>query len=272
MKKGTPRNQGYGKDHSKEKKMKRLPPQTLLLGVPLIIMELIISCASSPGLNLSSEALEAQGEAASVVEYMTPGEVNLTDLVDTELIQDNETHKILEQADTLARSRIGYRTDKRDNPLTRAFIGSPPNSLSCTEFIWLVYSSAGLDLGNFHIETKELAYDRGAYSPYLTKLRPSEKICAGDTLVYEYPDQELIREEEQTGHYRAGHAVIVVSVNQKIVIGSHGDESTPPGAPTGVGYRRLLNDWGHWTAGRTLKAIYRLKKAQDRQTIEQNQK
>jgi hypothetical protein len=252
--------------------MKRLFSQALLLWVPFIIMGLISGCASSQGLRLSSEALEAQREAASVVAYMTPGEVNLADLVDTEIIQDNETHKILEQADTLARSRIGYRMDKRDNPLTRAFIGSPPNSLSCTEFIWLVYSAAGLDLGNFHIETKELAYDRGVYSPYLVKLKPSEKICAGDTLVYEYPDPELIREEEQTGHYRAGHAVIVVSVNQKIVIGSHGDESTPTGAPTGVGYRRLLTDWGHWTAGRTLKAIYRLKKAQDRQTIEQNQK
>lgn len=51
---------------------------------------------------------------------------------------------------------------------------------------------------------------------------------------------------------------MVVSVNQKIVIGSHGDESTPLGAPTGVGYRRLLTDWNQWTAGRTLKAIYRL--------------
>lgn len=28
---------------------------------------------------------------------------------------------------------------------------------------------------------------------------------------------------------------------------------------TGAGYRRLPEGWGHWTHGRTLKAVYRIK-------------
>jgi hypothetical protein len=64
---------------------------------------------------------------------------------------------------------------------------------------------------------------------------------------------------ERKGRYHAGHAVIVVSAERKIVVGSHGAESTPRGAPLGVGYRQLLHDWNAWTAGRTLKAVYRLR-------------
>ena len=173
--------------------------------------------------------------------------------------QKREVLSILEHADALARAGIGYRTDKRADPLTRADLESSPPDLSCTEFVWLVYSQAGIDLGNFHVETKELAYDRGVYAPRLIKLDPSSPIRPADILVYEYPDQTLMREEEDDGHYRAGHAVIVVSAKRRIVVGSHGAESTPKGAPTGVGYRRLLRGWTQWTAGRRLRAIYRLR-------------
>jgi len=72
-----------------------------------------------------------------------------------------------------------------------------------------------------------------------------------------YPDETLIRQEEETRHYRAGYAVLVVSVQRKIVIGSHGFESTSRGATTCVEYRRILGSWRNWTAGGTLQAIYR---------------
>lgn len=230
------------------------------LAIIALSILLTYGCNAWRGSHRQPESTDLQRDAASLLAYMTPDEVNLAALEDAELAQERyQVKKILEEADALARSRIGYRTDKRDAPLTRAYIGHPPENLSCTEFIWLIYSSAGLDLGNFHIETKEMAYDKGVYEPYLVKLRPSTAVRPGDTLIYEYPDEELIREEEEAGRYRSGHAVMVVSSDQKIVIGSHGDESTPLGAPTGVGYRRLLTDWSQWTAGRTLKAIYRLR-------------
>jgi len=191
---------------------------------------------------------------------MTPDEVHLSDLKETELKGENPyVIRFLENADKLARSVIGYRKDKRSAPLTRANLFDLHDELSCTEFIWVVYSLSGLDLGNFHIETKEMAYDKGVYAPYLAKLKPNVEIKPGDTLVYEYPDEELIREEEETGRYRSGHAVMVVSTKQKIVVGSHGSESTPANAPVGIGCRRLLGGWTSWTAGRTLKAVYRLK-------------
>ena len=241
--------------------MKQLLPYiTSRFALTVLGILVIYGCGADRGIHPQSATTDIQRDAAHVVAYMTPDEVNLTGLEYAELVEEKyQIKKILEQADALARLGIGYRTDKRDDPLTRADIGNPSDDLSCTEFIWLVYSSAGLDLGNFHIETKEMAYDKGVYAPYLVKLRPSNDIEPGDTLIYEYPDEELIKEEEKTGSYRSGHAVMVVSVNQKIIIGSHGDESTPIGAPTGVGYRRLLTDWNQWTAGRTLKAIYRLR-------------
>jgi len=215
--------------------------------------------SEKPCAQVSPETSDIQCEAESIVTYLAPDEVDLPSLLRAEL--SNEKPQImgfLKQADALARSNIGYQTDKRNDPLTRANIHPIPQNLSCTEFVWLVYTLSGLNLGNFHIETKEMAYDRGVYAPYLVKLKPSNAVQPGDTLVYEYSDQELIREEEQKGQYRSGHAVMVVSTKRKIVIGSHGDESTPRGAPTGVGYRMLKHEWDKWTACRRLKAIYRL--------------
>jgi hypothetical protein len=224
----------------------------------LCISATLSSCAASPEKSLPAHAVSGSFDAGGILEYLSPDAVNIQGLEQTELAQANsQILEILEQADTLARSRIGYRTDKRSDPLTRAGMHRLPDNLSCTEFIWLVYSLSGMDLSNFHIETKEMAYDKGVYSPFLVKLKPTEAVQPGDTLIYEYSDRELIREEEQTGHFRSGHAVMVVSAKRKIVVGSHGAESTPPGAPTGVGYRRLLKDWDKWTAERSLKAIYR---------------
>lgn len=200
-------------------------------------------------------------DADALLAYVSPDEVDLAKLEKTELSRRNkQLLAVLERADALARTEIGYRTDKRSDPLTRADLTSPPPDLSCTEFVWLAYSQSGIDLGNFHIETKEMAYDQGVYAPELVKLPPSAAIRPADILVYEYPEEELIQEEEHDGRYRAGHAVIVVSAKRKIVVGSHGAESTPDGATTGVGYRQLLDGWAQWTAGRSLRAIYRWKR------------
>lgn len=226
------------------------------------------SCESDHGTGAEDVTLEVQRQAASVVSAWSPEEVNLTGLARGELrSEDPRVLELLRNADALVRRGIGYRKDSRENPLTRTDLHALPDSLSCSEFVWVVYSLAGMDLGNHHIETKELAFDKGVYAPYLVKLQPHEEIHPGDMLVYEYPDEQLIEEEEESGRYRAGHVVIVVSALQRIVVGSHGDESTPPQSPTGAGYRRLLEGWNRWTAGRTLRAIYRLSETRRRETI-----
>ena len=219
----------------------------------------VMSCNSSVHNSGPTKQERALQDAASLIlSGLNPDEVNLEKLKMGELAhQPERIIDLLEIADRLSREKIGYRTDSRKHPLTRQEINDPPEALSCTEFVWLVYSRSGVDLGNFHIETKEMAYDKGVYAPWLVKLKPLEAIQPGDILVYEYPDETLIRQEEETGRYHSGHAVLVVSVQQKIVIGSHGFESTPRGAATGVGYRRMLGSWENWTAGRTLQAIYR---------------
>ena len=48
------------------------------------------------------------------------------------------------------------------------------------------------------------------------------------------------------------------SPHNKVVIESHGGESTAPGGSTGVGYRKLLGSWQRWTMDRTLQAVYRI--------------
>ena len=224
----------------------------------------VMSCTASVQDSGPTEQERALQDAASrILSALTPDEVNLEKLKMGELAhQPERIIDLLEIADRLSREKIGYRTDSHRYPLTREEINNLPDALSCTEFVWLVYSRSGVDLGNFHIETKEMAYDKGVYAPWLVKLKPLEAIQPGDILVYEYADETLIRQEEETGRYHSGHAVLVASVQQKIVIGSHGFESTPRGASTGVGYRLMLGSWQNWTAGRTLQAIYRFAPAE----------
>ena len=104
---------------------------------------------------------DIQGDADSLLHYMMPDVVDLSNLKKTELRGENPSViRFLENVDKLARSKIRYRKDKRSTPVTRANLHAQSDSLSCTEFIWVVYSLSGLNLGNFHIETKELAYDK----------------------------------------------------------------------------------------------------------------
>ncbi|MGB5694969.1 MAG: hypothetical protein WBM46_04900 [Polyangiales bacterium] len=93
--------------------------------------------------------------------YLAPDQVDLTHLEKTELSRARkQVRVVLEHADVLARAGIGYRKDSRADPLTRADLQSPPPDLSCTELVWLAYSQSGIDLGDFHVETKEMAYDK----------------------------------------------------------------------------------------------------------------
>ena len=57
--------------------------------------------------------------------------------------------------------------------------------------------------------------------------------------------------------------LLVVSAERRIVVGSHGEASTPVGEPEGVGYRRLRGDFSRWTEGHTLRALYRPKAGAD---------
>ena len=194
----------------------------------------------------------------TVIGYASSDEVSLKNLergewkgVSPELLC------VLKKADSLARRRVGYRFDSSSRPLTREDLKARPTELSCSELVWYVFSVCGIDLGDGPIETKEMAYNKDVYAPFLKKVRHT-RIRPGDILVYDYPLKTLQREKALTGKYRSGHAVIVVSRKGRVVIGSHYYGSSPGDVMPGVGYRKLLKGWGSWTAGRKLRAVYRL--------------
>jgi cell wall-associated NlpC family hydrolase len=166
----------------------------------------------------------------------------------------------LELSDTLARRGIGYHHDQARDVLRleNLEIGSLPPELSCSEFVWFVYSRCGLDLGDTHRNTRNLVYAKHNYPRGMQRVA-DRTIRPGDLLVYDFDLAELERRSKLVEGEKAGHVVLVVSAEQQILIGSHGMASTPEGAPEGVGYRRLRGDFSRWTAGRTLRAIYRPK-------------
>lgn len=195
----------------------------------------------------------------AVIKYVPTSSISLKTLQKTEWKNASpELLCVLKKADELARRGVEYRYDSPSTLLTREDLKHSPASISCSELIWYVYSACGLDLGDHHIETKEMAYSKGVYAKAFRKVL-YDRIRPGDILVYEYSLHKLKREEALTGRYHSGHVVIVVSSKKKIVIGSHYLKSSPGDVLPGVGYRKLLKGWNQWTAGRTLKAVYRVR-------------
>jgi len=198
-------------------------------------------------------------DAARTVAYLSPGSIPVVRILQHEARKASPTVvKIIETADNLVRRGVRYRFDDKYHALSRRQIGIFQPELSCSEFAWYVMSCAGLDLGNKHLQTRDLAYRDGMYSSAMERVTDGS-IKPGDLLVYDHPLADLQREQKLTGKCPSGHAVIVVSAEEKIVVGSHFFKSTPSGAPTGVGYRKLLGGWDHWTDNRTLRAVYRVK-------------
>lgn len=198
-------------------------------------------------------------DAARTVAYLSPSSIPVVKILQHEARKASPAVvRIIETADDLVRRGVRYRFDDKSHALSRRQIGIFQPELSCSEFAWYVISRSGLDLGNKHLQTRDLAFRDGMYSAAMQRVTDGS-IKPGDLLIYDHPLAELQREQKLTGKCPSGHAVIVVSAEEKIVVGSHFFKSTPSGAPTGAGYRKLLNGWNHWTDNRTLRAVYRVK-------------
>ena len=117
---------------------------------------------------------------------------------------------------------------------------------------------AGFEMADHPMTSKMLAFADQVYPQAWLRVTDGS-IKPGDILVYTHSREELARQKQAFGKSEVGHVVVVVSVERRIVVGSHGRESTPDGVRPGAGYRRLLRGWEHWTKGRTLQAIYRMK-------------
>jgi len=171
---------------------------------------------------------------------------------------------LIELADQLVRQGIGYRRYKRDRTLSLRNLARPKRRLSCSEFIWYLLSLSGHKMGEAPVSSKRMAFRRRVYPESLEKISAAE-IQLGDILVYSHPKEALKRQRELLGESQVGHVVLVVSRQPKIVVGSHGLESTPEGEPTGLGYRRLLLGWEQWTKRRPLQAVYRIRAIKHRE-------
>lgn len=197
----------------------------------------------------------------NIIANLAPSEVCLSDIQTKELQKANPfVIRLLEQADDLVRRGIGYRPYRASRPLSRKDLAPLKRRLSCSEFVWCLFSLAGFDMGEHPVKSKKMAFKENVYPQTLIKVT-DESILPGDILVYAHPREELKRQRDLFGKSEVGHVVIVVSADQKIVVGSHGRESTPRGGETGTGYRKLLQGWAHWTNERTLQATYRLSPA-----------
>ncbi len=190
------------------------------------------------------------------VESVPASAISFEKLVQAEL---REAHpfvvRILELADRFVHLGVKYRRLRSARRLSRRDLARPLSRLSCSEFVWVLCSLAGLDMGEHPISSRRLAFGDCAYPRALCRVTDGS-IRPGDLLVYEYPAEERAGPRRTPG--KIGHVVIVVSVEERIVVGSHGRESTPRGERRGPGYRRLPAGWGHWSEGRTLKAKYRV--------------
>jgi len=171
---------------------------------------------------------------------------------------------LIDLADKLVREGIRYRLYKRDRTLSLRNLVRPKRRLSCSEFIWYLLSLAGWNMGNAPVSSKRMAFRPGVYAEALEKVSDLS-VHTGDILVYTHSRKVLKRQKETFGKSQVGHVVMVVSTRPKIVVGSHGLESTSEGGPIGVGYRRMLHDWDHWTKGRPLQAVYRIRSMQKRE-------
>jgi cell wall-associated NlpC family hydrolase len=177
-------------------------------------------------------------------------------LEDPELTRaPNPARDAIRIAHSLACERVAYR---RDGTLKRADLEQPPRALSCSELVYYAFARSGVELGDEHMRTRFLAYsDPHPYAASMIRVSDGS-ILPGDLLVYHWDREEVERWLIERGKTRPGHVVIAVSSEKRLVIGSHGKESTPEGGLTGVGYRILDEGFGSWTRGRTLRAVYRL--------------
>ncbi len=201
----------------------------------------------------------AEGTTNEVIASLSSGEVFTNLFIEKELKKlPWRLLRLIDLADQLVRQGSRYRQYRRDRSLSIKNLARPKRRLSCSEFIWYLLSLAGLSMGDCPVSSKRMAFRRMVYPEVLEKIRDAD-IQIGDIMVYAHPREELKRQRELFGKSQVGHVVMVVSTHPKIVVGSHGLESTPEGEPTGTGYRLLLRGWHQWTKARPLQAVYRIR-------------
>ncbi len=197
--------------------------------------------------------------------WVGPEDVPLEILEASELAGIAEpVRRALRIAHALAEAGVAYRNN---GDLSRRDLDRPPLALSCSELVYYVFARSGLDLGDAHMRTRWLAYgDPQPYQPSMIRVGDGT-IRPGDLLVYHRDRARVERELAERGRTLPGHVVIVVSTERRVVIGSHGRESTPEDGITGVGYRALPDGFERWTLDRTLRAVYRYWNPSDQPSI-----
>ena len=198
------------------------------------------------------------GVAAAAVETLPASAVLLPSLVETELRDaDPAVLRVLELADDLARQGVRYRRLKSTRRLSAEKLSKTPKRLSCSEFVWALFSLAEHDMGPRPVSSRRLAREADPYPDTLIRVTDGT-ILPGDVLAYADPVTAVAPPPPERAAAVVSHVVIVVSARQRIVVGSHGHESTDDGETPGVGFRRV-DDWRHWSHGRVLMATFRLR-------------
>lgn len=198
------------------------------------------------------------GVATAAVETVPAAAVQFPSLVDTELRDaDPAVLRVLELADHLARQGVRYRRLKSRRRLSAEKLSMTPKRLSCSEFVWALFSLAEHDMGPRPVSSRRLALEADPYPGALVRVTDGT-ILPGDVLAYADPATTMATPSSERAAAVVSHVVIVVSARQRIVVGSHGHESTEDGETPGVGFRRL-DDWRHWSHGRVLMATFRLR-------------
>ena len=206
-----------------------------------------------------SPSLSTAVDARAVIEEVACANISLEEMKATELKgAGSSLMRLFELTDELVRRGIRYRKYKSSRQLSPNDLTIFKPRLSCSEFVWYTFSLAGFRMGERPIKSKTMAFKNNIYPEALSKVTDGS-VRPGDLLVYANSKEESKKQNERFGKSLVGHVVIVLSVERKIVIGSHGRESTPEGGATGAGYRRLLQAWEHWTHERMLRATYRIK-------------
>ena len=206
-----------------------------------------------------SPSLSTAPDTKAVIDAVPFSHIALEDLKATEWQGAGPSViRLFDLADGMVRRGIRYRKYKLSRQLAPTDLTLFTPRLSCSEFVWYLFSLAGFRMGAHPIKSKTMAFGDNIYPQALIKVTDGS-VKPGDVLVYANSTEELKKQKELFGKSQVGHVVIVLSVERKLVVGSHGRESTPEGGSTGVGYRRLLQGWEQWTHERLLRATYRLK-------------
>jgi hypothetical protein len=147
-------------------------------------------------------------------------------------------HKVLAQADALARRQVSYKQHAWEKASDEANLAA---GIDCSRATWFAFSRAGLSYGpgNGYLTTAQLA-------PKGSPLARDFDRCDGQPL--QIGDLVVYRDDQQGD----GHVVMVIDPLRRIAWGSHGWDGTAKELKvepaTGVEYQliKYKPDWGRW--------------------------